>query len=128
MIIMACKVLHNDIKEDRFFLSLTAPSMPINVIISTINATAISVRWDEPAVPNGIIQYYIISISSVIFRNHTNLLNLTVEFNGLTPNTNYTFNISAITVEPGNAASLSFTTPSCKCVIVLMCYVMYRFY
>ena len=44
---------------------------------------------------------------------------------GLTPNTNYTVNISAVTVEPGDVASLSFTTPSCKCVIVLMCYVMY---
>jgi len=102
--------------------------MPLNVVVSPINATAISVRWDEPAVPNGIIRLYSISILNKVFINHTNLLNLTVDIYGLTPNTNYTVNIRAFTVEPGDAASISFTTPSCKCVIVLMCYVMYCFY
>ena len=104
-----------------YSLLIAGLSMPLDVALSPINATAISVRWDEPAVPNEIIRYYMISI------NHTNLLNFTVDIYGLTPNTYYTVNISAVTVEPGNAASISFTTPSCKCVIVLMCYVMYCF-
>ena len=111
-----------------YSLLIAGPSMPLNVALSPINATAISVRWDKPAVPNGIIRYYMISILNIIFLNHTNLLNFTVDIYGLTPNTYYTVNISAVTVEPGNAASISLTTPSCKCVFVLMCYVMYCFY
>ena len=108
---------------------ITAPSTPLNIVVLPINATAVSVLWDEPAIPNGIIQYYTIAISSnpVVILNHTNLINLTLDICGLTHNTNYTVNISAVTVEPGDAASMSFTTPSCKCVIVLMCYVMYCF-
>ena len=94
-----------------------------------INATSVSVIWDEPDVPNGIIRYYSIVILSnpVMIINHTNLVNLTVNIYGLTHNTSYIVIINAVTVEPGDVASMSFTTPSCKCVIVLMCYVMYCF-
>ena len=108
---------------------ITAPSTPLNIVVLPINATAVSVLWDEPATPNGIILYYTIVISSnpVVILNHTNLINLILEIYGLTHNTNYTININAVTVEPGDVASLSFTTPSCKCDIVLMCYVIYCF-
>ena len=108
---------------------ITAPSTPLDIVVLPINATAVSVMWDKPAIPNGIIQYYTIIILSnpVVILNHTNLVNLTLDIYGLTHNTNYTVNISAVTVEPGDVASLSFTTPSCKCVIVLMCNVMYYF-
>ena len=54
---------------------------------------------------------------------HTDVSVLSTIIYGLTHNTQYTVNISAITVEPGDAALISFTTPSCKCVIVSMCYV-----
>ena len=109
---------------------ITAPSTPLNIVVLPINATAVSVMWDEPAIPNGIIQYYTIIIlsSPVVILNHTNLVNLTLDIYGLTHNTNYTVNIIAVTVESGVAASMSFTTPSCKCIIVLMCYVTYCFY
>ena len=112
-----------------YLLLITAPSTPLNIVVLPINATAVRVMWDEPAIPNGIIQYYDIIILSnpVVILNHTNLVNLTLDIYGLTHNTNYTINISAVTVEPGDAASMSFTTPSCKCVIVLMCYLMYCF-
>ena len=103
---------------------LSAPSMPLNVFVSPINATAVSVRWEGPTEPNGIIRYYTVSIVNEMFLNHTNSLSLTVNIYGLTPNTNYTVNIRAVTVEPGHSASISFITPSCKCVIVLMCYVI----
>ena len=80
--------------------------------------------------PNGMIEYYLITISSAppFTFNHSDLTTLTVSISGLTPDTNYTVNISAVTVETGDAASISFTTPSGKCVIVFMCYVMYCFY
>ena len=107
---------------------VTAPSAPLNIVVLPINATAVSVMWDKPAIPNGIIQYYIIILSSpLVILNHTNLVNLTFDIYGLTQNANYTVNISAVTVEPGGAASMSFTTPSCKSVMVFMCYVMYYF-
>ena len=59
--------------------------------------------------------------------NHTDVSVLTTTIYGLTHNTSYIVTISAVTVEPGDTASMSFTTPSCKCVVVLMCYVMYCF-
>ena len=81
--------------------------------------------WEEPVVHNGIIQSYTITIlinnNPVLSVTHTDTSVLRTTIYGLTHNTNYTVNISAVTVEPGDAASLSFTTPSCKCVIVLMC-------
>jgi len=110
----------------------TAPSIPRNITILSINSTAVKIIWNEPGIPNGVIRSYLITIYTtsgyVLTINHSNLSSLTVDIYGLTPNTIYTVNISAVTVEPGDAASLSFTTPSCKCVIVLMCYVMYCFY
>ena len=110
-----------------FVPSSVAPSAPRNIIVSPINATAVEVIWDEPSMPNGIIRRYIITspFSPAITTSHNDSLSLIVTFYELTPSTNYTVNISAVTVEPGDVASLSFTTPSCKCVIVLMCYVMY---
>jgi len=109
----------------------TAPSPPINISVSSVNATAIIVTWEEPAVQNGIIRSYTVVIllnrNPVITLSHTNISVLSTTIYGLTHNTSYTVIINAVTVEPGDAASMSFTTPSCKCVIVLMCYVMYCF-
>jgi len=85
--------------------------------------------WDEPAMTNGIIKNYMITRpdNPVITISHNDIINLMITFFGLTPNTNYTVSIGAVTVELGDVVSISFTTPSCKCVIVLMCYVMYCF-
>jgi len=85
--------------------------------------------WDEPAMANGIIQNYIITRpdNPMTTISHNDIINLMITFFGLTPNTNYIVSIGAVTVELGDVVSMSFTTPSCKCVIVLMCYVMYCF-
>ena len=109
-----------------------APSIPRNIAVSSINATAVNLTWEIPAIPNGIIRSYTITILTtfndlVVILSHTDISALTTTIYGLTYNTSYIVNISAVTVEPGDAASMSFTTPSCKCVIVLMCYVMYCF-
>ena len=108
---------------------LLAPSAPHNIVVSSINATAVNVTWEIPSTPNGIIRSYTITILTVfndpvITVSYTGVSVLSTIIYGLTHNTNYTVNIIAVTVEPGDAASLSFTTPSCKYVIVLMCYVM----
>jgi len=88
--------------------------------------------WDKPAEDNGIIRSYKITISignkPVTIVNHTDLSVFSTTIYGLTSNTKYIVNISAVTVEQGDVASMSFTTPSCKCVIVLICYVMLCFY
>jgi len=114
-----------------YIIFILAPSPPINISVSSVNATAIIVTWEEPAVHNGIIRSYTIVIllngNPVITLSHTDISALTTTIYGLTHNTSYIVNISAVTVEPGDAASMSFTTLSCKCVIVLMCYVMYCF-
>ena len=127
--ICICIILHTWCFYSGCFL---APSEPLNIIVSPANATVVNVMWDEPAKPGGIINNYTITISTItmnnsVFVKYTDLSDLTVNIYGLIPNTNYIINITAVRVEPGDAASLSFTTPSCKCVIVLMCYVMYCF-
>jgi len=101
-------------------------------MVALVNATAVNMTWEEPVFQNGIIRSYLviiyISTDDVLTAiNHTNVSLLTVNIYGLTHNTSYIVNISAVTVEPGDAVSISFTTPSCKCVIVLTCYVMYCF-
>ena len=78
--------------------------------------------WEEPEVSNGIIRNYLVSIyintdDVLTAINHTDVSMLTVNIYGLTPNTMYTVNISAVTVEPGEVVPVSFTTPSCKCVV-----------
>jgi len=110
-----------------------APSAPRNITVSFINATAVNLVWDKPAMPSGIIRSYTITILTtfndpVATFSHTDISALTAAIYGLTHNTSYIVNISAVTVEQGDVASMSFTTPSCKCVIVLICYVMYCFY
>ena len=78
-----------------------------------------NVTWEMPSIPNGIIRSYTITILTVlndpvVTVTHTGISVLHTTIYGLTPNTNYTVDISAVTVEPGDVASLSFTTPSCK--------------
>jgi len=115
------------------FVLISAPSLPLNITILPINATTVTVIWEEPEVSNGVIRNYLVTIyitndDVITVINHTDVSLLTVNIYGLTPNTNYIVNISAVTVEPGDVASMSFTTPSCKCVIVLIYYVMCCFY
>ena len=115
------------------YFNFPAPSAPQNIALSSINATAVNVSWEEPLISNGIIRSYAIAILTITSNPVTNLSHsgisiLSTTIYGLTHNTDYILYIRAVTVEPGDAALISFTTPSCKCVIVLMCYVMYCFY
>jgi hypothetical protein len=38
-----------------------APTAPTNVIATEVNSTHVTVEWDEPDTPNGIVRHYIIS-------------------------------------------------------------------
>ena len=82
-------------------------SPPTNVVVETINSTAIRVSWGYPEVPRGNITGY------TIFTNATEngQLNVTLErvndvsdqmhvFGGLEPFTYYTFRVAAFAVTP----------------------------
>ena len=75
-----------------------------------------TLTWNTPAMPNGIIRHYMIAVvddnmNSVQNQTVSNLMTVIMQ---LTPNTSYVVNVSAITVRSGDAASMTFTTPSCK--------------
>ena len=103
---MRCKVLY-------FHL---APSMPLNLMVTINNSTSVTLTWNTPAMPNGIIRHYILTLlddnmNSVQNQTVSNLMTVITQ---LTPNTSYVVNVSAVTVSSGEATSMTFTTPPCK--------------
>ena len=90
--------------------------MPLNLTVTINNSTSVILTWNIPAMPNGVIQNYTITLlddNMNIVQNQTvsNLMTVIME---LTPNTSYVVNVSAVTVISGDAASMTFTTPACK--------------
>lgn len=89
---------------------MTAPSAPRNVTTVEIASTYAVFEWSIPEFPNGVIQRYIVSLTSV--RDNTvttvNSLELTANVTGLSPFIIYRVEVSAETVEIGEGSS-SFT-------------------
>ena len=90
--------------------------MPVNLTVTINNSTSVTLTWNAPAMPNGIIQNYAITIlddnmNSVQNQTVSNLMAVITE---LTHNTSYMVNVSAVTVRSGDAASMTFITPACK--------------
>ena len=98
-----------------FILSL-APSMPLNFTVTINNSTSVTLTWNTPAMPNGVIRNYTITLLDDDMNSVQNqtLLNLMTVIAQLTPDTSYVVNVSAVTVRSGDAASITFTTPACK--------------
>ena len=96
-----------------------APTMPLNLMVMINNSTSVTLVWNASAMLNGIIQLYTITLLD----NDMNIIeNLTVSsltsmITQLTANTSYVVNVSAVTVRSGDAASVAFTTPACKCIL-----------
>ena len=93
--------------------------MPRNLTVTINNSTSVTLTWEPPAVPNGIIRNYTIIIlddnmNTVQSQTLTDLSNLTYVITQLTHNTNYVVNVSGVTVRIGAAASETFTTSDCK--------------
>jgi len=85
----------------------------------SVNATAVNVTWDEPDMPNGIIRNYTISVftsdnSLVLSTSPAVVTALHVMIFGLTHDTMYVFNVSAVTIVAGDPGSATFTTRPCK--------------
>ena len=92
------------------------PSMPLNLTVTINNSTSVTLTWNTPAMPNGVIRNYTITLlddNMNTVQNQT-VSNLMTVITQLTPNTSYVVNVSAVIVRSGDAASMTFTTPACK--------------
>ena len=90
--------------------------MPINLLANAINATSVNLTWDEPAMSNGIIRNYTVTVLDDVMdvvQNQT-VSNMMSVITQLTPDTLYMFNVTAVTVRSGDPASVTLTTPACK--------------
>jgi cytidine deaminase len=79
-----------------------APTAPTNVIATEVNSTHVTVEWDEPDTPNGIVRQYIISYNL----SESDDITLTgsartVTIGDLLPFTFYEFTVVAFTIETG---------------------------
>ena len=90
--------------------------MPLNLMVTINNSTSVTLTWNTPAMPNGVIRNYTITLLDDDMNSVQNqtLSNLMTVITQLTPNTSYVVNVSAVTVRSGDAASTTFTTPAGK--------------
>lgn len=86
--------------------TISAPSLPTNVVAVSLNATTISISWGRPATPNGQITRFEIQYNAVGSSNVTsNVLSAThipglkTLIGSLKPFTRYQFRIRAATGE-----------------------------
>jgi len=98
-----------------------APSSPRNVTVISVNATAVNITWSEPEFANGIIRNYTVQVftiddSLLLETNPVDIADSTEAIFGLTHNTYYTFNVTAVTVAKGDPGSVSFITRPCKLI------------
>lgn len=101
------------------WLFTLAPSSPLNIAVTSVNATAVNVTWDEPAMLNGIIRNYTVSVyrtdNTLVFTTSPAVVTaLHVMIFDLTHDTMYVFNVSAVTIEEGDPGSITFRTRPCK--------------
>ena len=95
--------------------------MPLNLTVTLNNSTSVTLMWDMPAMNNGIIRNYTITIldsnMNSTVQNQTVSVVSRYVVTQLTPNTNYVCNVRAVTVRSGDAALSSFTTPACELIL-----------
>ena len=94
-----------------------APSQPQALRAVFINATTVSVVWDPPLFPNGIILNYTIDVQasgSAPFITRVSA-DTSETLGGLDPATTYTVTVRGLTSGGlGEPASLVVTTPPCE--------------
>ena len=95
-----------------------APSQPEALRVIFINATTVSVAWEPPLSPNGIILSYTVAVQNLI----TNEIMISVSpntdetFEGLEPATTHLVTVQGVTSAGfGGIAGLIVTTPPCEC-------------
>ena len=99
-----------------FSILSTAPSQPQSLMTDSINATAVSVVWDPPLIPNGNLNYTVdIQISGSSPFTARVSVDTTEEFGGLSPATMYVVTVRGMTSGgTGEAISLAVTTRPCE--------------
>ena len=101
--------------HDVFLCTSPAPSEPTQVNATSVSSTGINVTWGPPEFPRGIITGYRVvyhpTTNSTILTNSDVVVPETSLFvRNLTTFTEYTFRVSAITVEEGQAVVVTATT------------------
>ena len=95
-------------------LFVLVPSSPINLRITQLHPTGVSITWSEPSTPNGMVVTYSVHCG----HPSSPLLNTSIphyDCRGLEPGRQYTISVTAYTkAGPGEAATVNVTTP-CEC-------------
>ena len=110
-----------------------APTAPVGLMSTSRTATTISLQWNRPATPNGIINMYTLTYSNTTHSltedipveyvgPEYNVTNITIDI--LNEFTNYTFNLTATTGGgTGPAATLEVQTneagESISCIVIV---------
>ena len=95
------------------FIIFLATSVPCSVKVASLTSSTVTLQWEPPETPNGLITKYSIQYDGSVVDNFGNVtldgLMGTVE--GLSPDTEYVLQLRAHTrVGPGPPASLTVKT------------------
>ena len=74
-------------------------SSPLSLSQSVdVTDTTVTLNWTAPAVPNGVVTSYVITVTNDVTREEftVNTTDTELEVTGLTPYTNYTFTVAAV--------------------------------
>lgn len=100
------------------FLSSVPGDPPENMTIKS-KKHSITVEWDRPAAPNGVITKYIVFITPSNIQAHTNDTKYTA--NGLQPSTTYNITVTAVNcMGSGPPGSISGTTGEFDTIIIII--------
>ena len=103
------------------FLPTPSPSPvlsePRNLSVVNVTASTIKISWDEPAMQDSSIRYYVIEYykieneSSIVTFNYTSVNGLLChELIRLSPYTNYTISVHAVTASEGPSTNITTAT------------------
>jgi hypothetical protein len=96
-----------------FFPHYIVPGVPVNLSAPTINSDSITVSWLQPEITNGLIIHYLVDVTDGSQLIRETMMSMETEFTAtsLSPFTNYTFEVAAVTsAGAGMSAVLTVTT------------------
>ena len=102
--------------QESFDYQSFPPWIPVRAVTSAPNVsqspdvtdTIVTLNWTEPAVPNGVVTGYVITVTKRVTGEvfTVNATDTEFEVTGLTPYTNYTFTVAAVNgAGVGNASN-----------------------
>ena len=91
----------------------SAPNISQSVDVTD---TIVTLNWTEPAVPNGVVTGYVITVTNGVTGEEftVNTTDTEFEVTGLTPYTNYTFTVAAVNGGGVGNASNSVTVQTAE--------------